>query len=446
MKLRNTFFLARANIKGNRHNNLSTAVVVLLCVSLTVISLLSFTLSNAMNEYKNDFRARTIEAYPYNKVFDEKTLAEISNISHVESIDIEDEMRCQYFNIENISDKNGTYEEIQKLIDEKGAMIDVWSLIGGEKRTVIAGKSLDEAPEFSCIIPHMFYPFDEDVYATGGLDYIDGESLIGKNLKLKVLDEGFYVDYFDGEEGRRLSVPPFEVNLKIAGVYYASPTADGNPMMIYISEDTGKKLIEMAAQSAKQSKDIIYDFISRPEYHNLHITVDSFNNVDDVYNELNRINISVVEGTELGINPSTPVISAFFNVLSILITSSTLIVSFVLILLSSKNVIGGKKEEIGMMKAIGYKNRQIFGCVTLEQIIITLRGFFIGVIISVTIVATVNIINYNSGYANRMYIMNWTDYLIFTAVTLAVVIIVPIVCESIFLRKLTKIQPREAMS
>ena len=445
MKLRYIFFLSKSNLKGNRHNNLGVIMTALLCISLTVISLLSFTLSQKMNEYKDDFRARTIEAYPYNRVFDDKALNEISKIRHVESIDIEDELRVQFFYIQNISDRNGTYNEVQHLIDKKDTLISAWSLIGEEKRPVIAGESLEETPVFSCIIPHLFYPFDEDVYGTNGLDYIDGESLVGKTITLNSGSGGFNIDYFDGSEGRRINIQSFEIELKIVGVYYASVTADGDPSMIYISEDTGKELIKMAVERSGEEKDMLTDFMNKPEFHNIHITVDDFDNLNEVYNELIEMNICVLEGTELGINPSTPVIATFFNVLSILITSSTFIISLIIIFQSSKNVIDGKKSEIGMMKAIGYKDKQIFGYITLEQIIITIRGFIIGVSISAIVVSIINIINYNGNYANRIYIIDWMDYLVFTAIAFAFVVFVPLICELLFLHKIMKIQPREAM-
>ncbi len=446
MKLKYTFALSNSNLKGNRHSISGVAVTALLCISLTVISLLSFTLSRQMNEYKNDFRARTIEAYPYNRVFDEKTLDEISKINHVESIDIEDELRVQFFHIENICDENGTYDELQNLINEKDTLISAWSLIGREKRPVIAGKSLDETPQFSCIIPHLFYPFDEDVYETKGLDYIDGESLIGKTLTLNEGSSGFNIDFFDGTEGRRITVPSFDVKLKIVGVYYASVTADGNPSMIYISEETGKELIKTASERAGENIDELTNFINRPEFHNIHITVDDFDNLNEVYNELSQMNIFVLEGTELGINPTIPVITTIFKVLSVMITSSTFIISLILILQSSKSIINNKKDEIGMMKAVGYKNSEIFSCITAEHIIMTLRGFIIGTAVSAITVTIINLINYNSTYANRIYIINWIDYLIFTIIALVIVVFVPLICQILFLRKLTKIQPKDAMN
>lgn len=46
---------------------------------------------------------------------------------------------------------------------------------------VMAGKSLDESPVYSCIIPSLFYPFEYE-NTDSDLNYIDGESLIGKTI------------------------------------------------------------------------------------------------------------------------------------------------------------------------------------------------------------------------------------------------------------------------
>lgn len=445
MKFKYTLFLAKANYKGNRYSTLIVVLVAILVISLTVISSLSITLSNAMDEYKNDFRARTIEAYPDNKTFDEKTLQSVRNINHVESVDIQDEMRNQFFSIENISEENGTYTSLQSQFDEKDTLINVWSLIGGEKRTVIAGKNLDESPTFSCIIPQLFYPFDEDVYATNGLDYLDSESLIGKTLTLLPSSGYFSFDYFDGTDSKRTEIPEFEVKPTIVGVYYSSPTADGGPSAIFVSEETGKELVKTAVDNTKGCKEDLENFMNHTEYHNIHITVDDFDNIDYVYDELKNMNIYVIEGTELGINPETPLITNLFTILSVFLTTSTFLVTFILMLYFSVDAVKNKKEEIGLMKAVGYKSGQIFSIITLEQLLITLKGFAIGAILSATAITVIDLIFCNGNYANRIFIVNPTLYLLITAVALLIAILVPIICKILVLHKLSKIQPKDAM-
>ena len=197
--------------------------------------------------------------------------------------------------------------------------------------------------------------------------------------------------------------------------------------------------------NAKGGKEELENFINHPEYHNIHITVDDFDNIDYVYDELQKMNIYVIEGTELGINPETPLITNLFNILSIFLSTATLLVTFILMLYFSVDAVKNKKEEIGLMKAVGYKNGQIFSIITLEQLLITLKGFTIGVAISATAITVIDLIFSNGNYANRIFIVNPTLYLFITAVAFLMAILVPIICEILVLHKLSKIQPKDAM-
>lgn len=111
----------------------------------------------------------------------------------------------------------------------------------------------------------------------------------------------------------------------------------------------------------------------------------------------------------------------------------------------SVDAVKNKKEEIGLMKAVGYKNGQIFGIITFEQLLTTLKGFTIGVAISATAITVINFVFSNGSYANRIFIVNPALYLFITAVAFLMAILVPIICEILVLHKLSKIQPKDAM-
>lgn len=147
----------------------------------------------------------------------------------------------------------------------------------------------------------------------------------------------------------------------------------------------------------------------------------------------------------MGINPETPLITNLFNILSIFLSTATLLVTFILMLYFSVDAVKNKKEEIGLMKAVGYKSGQIFSIITLEQLLITLKGFTIGVAISATAITVIDLIFSNGNYANRIFIVNPTLYLFITAVAFLMAILVPIICEILVLHKLSKIQPKDAM-
>lgn len=150
MKLTNVNFLAKANAKINKNVKGIKIVSALLVISITLISAFSITVTKAVNEYKEDYRARTLEVDPWLSKLDDNVIESIKNTEHVVDIFPLEGIRNDSFSITQTSN-----QEFQNRIDDKGdAHIGIWSLLGDEKRSVIAGKTLDESPVLSCFIPN----------------------------------------------------------------------------------------------------------------------------------------------------------------------------------------------------------------------------------------------------------------------------------------------------
>ena len=183
MKLTNVNFLAKANAKINKNEKGIKIVSALLVISITLISAFSITVTKAVNEYKEDYRARTLEVDPWLSELDDNVIESIKNTEHVVDIFPLEGIRNEAFNIVQSSDEN-----LQKMIDqEKNNYLNIWSLFKNEKRSVIAGKTLDESPVLSCVVPSDFYPFEVE-NENKKPDYIDGESLIGKTITVKAIN------------------------------------------------------------------------------------------------------------------------------------------------------------------------------------------------------------------------------------------------------------------
>lgn len=149
MKLTNVNFLAKANAKINKNEKGIKIVSALLVISITLISAFSITVTKAVNKYKEDYRARTLEVDPWLRKLDDNVIESIKNTEHVVDIFPLEGIRNDSFSVTQTSN-----QEFQNRIDDKGdAHIDIWSLLGDEKRSVIAGKTLDESPVLSCFIP-----------------------------------------------------------------------------------------------------------------------------------------------------------------------------------------------------------------------------------------------------------------------------------------------------
>ena len=207
MKLTNVNFLAKANAKINKNEKGIKIVSALLVISITLISAFSITVTKAVNEYKEDYRARTLEVDPWLSKLDDNVIESIKNTEHVVDIFPLEGIRNDSFSITQTSN-----QEFQNRIDDKGdAHIGIWSLLGDEKRSVIAGKTLDESPVLSCVVPSDFYPFEVE-NENKKPDYIDGESLIGKTITVKAINNMLIQPYnIDGSpESGSLELPAIE--------------------------------------------------------------------------------------------------------------------------------------------------------------------------------------------------------------------------------------------
>lgn len=442
MKIQNVHFLAKANLKGNKKTTAIFVTMVILVVSLTFVLSFSTSVQKNVNSYKTNISARTFYITPFRHKLDEKTIDNISQINHIESVFPQQGLRDQGFFLEAVSD----FPDIQQKIDNEKAFICVWTLVGNESKNVVSGKTLAESPAYSCLIPDSFYPFNLPEGMTqysGNLDFIDGKKLVGKKLTLYTKSYEFWrcVDINLGQDFEYLN--EIEIELEVVGVYHLEPTTEGNPNMLLVSEETGK-LIEDNA--------LIDYYGDIPEWRNnmsmrdYYIIVDEYDNIDYVKNELAEMNVDYSPYSELGIDETVFIISNLLNVISILLVVSTIVLNIINIMQSSVNSLINRKGEIGLLKAIGYKNSHIFFALYHEQGIITLKGVLTGGIISALIVFAINAVNDNISLSNRLYIIKWNGFFLFFSISVLIAVVVPLICQLICLKKLNKIQPYDAMN
>ena len=454
MKIKSVHFIAKANINGNRKSNVILTLVCLMVVSFTLISSYAYALTNAVNEYKKDFLAKTLQIYPFDSLLTDDVIKGIKNIEHVKNVFELKGMRNQIFDIVKIEDENGIYKKLQNKIKKKNGYIDTWSLIGDEKIKVVSGKPLDEAPEYSCIIPSLFYPFETDDGNETNLDYINSENLVGKTLTVKTDYQTLY-NFHHGENEELngndwAELPTVKFKLKIAGVYYSSPTGAGDYSQVFVSEETGKAIqktaFELSDYNIKSGEDDVAKWYRTSSLHNHYVVVDDFENINYVYSQILQMNVDCSAVAELGIQDGIMAISAILHFGGFFFIFATMVVSIINIIQSTVTALRERKGEIGLLKAIGYKNSQIFSCLYYEHINLSIKGFLLGAVISALFIAFFNFTSMHGDYVDRLYVINWSNYIILLLISLAVVIIVPLICELIGLFKLTKIQPRDAMS
>ena len=149
---------------------------------------------------------------------------------------------------------------------------------------------------------------------------------------------------------------------------------------------------------------------------------------------------------DLVLDDTTKLMHTLFTKVGLFITLAVLFVSAILLVQSSVNSIRERKGVIGLMKAIGYKNHQIFLSLIYEQLYLTLSAAFAGGVISALFVAFVNYRFSHGTFRQLQYVINWNDYFVLLLVAFLIALLIPLVTELLLLNKLVKIQPREAMS
>lgn len=466
------------NIKSNDNSNTVIFLVVLLVIAITLIPCFSISINNAVENYKNDFRACTLYIDPYVSELTEEVLKELSEKKHVKSVTPINHMINQQFEIIDIEDENDTNYELQENLKAKDNYIDTWSLIEGEKREVISGKTLEESDVFSCIIPSAFYPFD-DINEVESIDYFDGISFIGKTLTIKVSPKitqvnaennlekvatstdaiscytTWYNYYHYNEEEEKAEIlsdyvnsPALEYKLKVVGVYDMKPLTFGYSDTVYISKETGKLIEQMALEAggidlSDPSLSDVSKWWNTPSLQNHYVIVDNYDNIPYVYNVANEIGIDCTSEPELGVDESILIISNILNTAGIFFIIALFILCVTTLIYISIVYIRDEKDEIAALKAHGCTNKQLFIAFYTELLHITVKGFLIGGVLTAGFVFISNMVNGHGDYSKRIYLLSWGNFFIFLMLTLLISVIMPLLSQLAVSHKLRKLQPNK---
>ena len=456
MKLTNIRFFATANSKGNNKSNAIIVLMIFLVISIALVPAFTLTVNNSVNKRTADFRSRALELDPWNGKLTKDALESIRNIEHVQEVYMLEGMRDQLFSVLEISDEKGICYDLQNQLVKEDSYAWTFSLIGSEKRDVISGKSLDESPVFSCIIPNNFTLDSSEENFENKSSYINGESLIGKTLTVTA-NKGEYLEvlynYDDGNQSGNewAHLPALKYKLKVVGVYYESATDFGYGGLMLVSEETGKLIIEEALEAAgfklNSDKTSVEKWWSTPSLRTHYVIVDDYDNISYVYNEISKMGYSCANDPEMGMSESVLIISKILSVASVILLISPSILLVIILIQSTASNLKKRRGEIGLMKAVGYSDKNIFFCLCYEQLILAVKGFLIGGTISLLFVCIANYFNSkSSAFVNRLYIVDWSGFLTLLSISLAVSVVIPVVCQLIALKRLSKIQPKDAMN
>lgn len=270
---------------------------------------------------------------------------------------------------------------------------------------VIAGRNIRDIDVSVCIIPKkvFFYSGKEDFNKD---DYIDGESLIGKKISLEYYSR-------DDSKGSSEINKTFLLELEIIGVYNAEEyIMDGNDLFVPFSIIS--KIENDREENWIKDPNTIYAGSNM-----IYAIVNNALNLDESFEKISSLGYrSIIRSTT-----NTAIIIVINTVVGIIVGVFLLIV-LINITSSTLKSIDERKYEIGMLKAIGYKNRNIQKLFLIENVIIGARAYLIGLIIAIISMYIMQINIFEKNY--DFYLLNIRIDLAICIMAGATMIIVPI--------------------
>lgn len=355
MKISDYIFLAKKNLSRRKGSVISITILITIAVIISILSF-SFTtsLQNSMDKAINkNISYRTIAvmgAKEYTLEDEIKKIEEDENLSKV--VDIKDYEG--YVNLLELAD------------DFDSQMVCLMGTNKDLQPNVVKGRNFEDDEEKVCIIPDKLYTdylsesYDKD-------KYIDGKSLIGKEITV----EYYAFDYSNGDTNP-IKNKTFNEEYTVVGVY------DPQESLIY-----GNVVFVNFSDLGRINQNVKDNTILDPKvrYSSNTTVMAIVNDAENVDSSLKRIESlgyrAVVRST---IDTNIVLIVNIATDIVLVILASIILTNIVT---SSIRAISERKYEIGIMKAIGYKNSNIQLIMLCENMIIGVRAYLIGLIISI---------------------------------------------------------------
>lgn len=371
MKIKDYIFLANKNLsrrkKGVISNTILIAISVIIC--LLVISF-NICLSNYMNRaLVNNIAYRSIVVLGVPEEKQEDVINSIKEIDHIAKVIPEKEERTMTTIYSDFFDE---YEENMRL-SFKGADVNI-------QPSVIQGRNIENGETNVCLIPNKIYygkysQNKEQVYDREA--YINGEDFLGKKINI------YYFSY-DESNGERIRKETFTEEFEVIGIYDVDeyPFEDN----LFVSFEDVIKINKNVEENTVLNPNVIY---SGPD-EQIIAYVDNSLNLNNTMEKVEELGYRCIVRSTVN-----TYIVVIINVVTAIVLSVLMIIVLSSITTSSIKAIDDRKYEIGILKAIGYKNKNIKTILLFENLIIGIRAYLIGLIISIISMYLIKIFIFN---------------------------------------------------
>ena len=317
MKISSNLLIAKANLNGSKKKNTIQFMMILSVVSIIVLVGFLNIVNTKINFYKDKDILKQIYIMPTSSISSlrgvtKNNINEILCIEHIVSCKKQPYANYQLISINEIFDENNkkitnTTEDLN--IENYIFGFSMQEVDSNYSSEIIDGKSLDESPSMSCIVPH--YIVDEEN------NTIDTSKLLGKTLSIK---NNYLIHLYSKDEngkytGEWAEIAEMSYNLTVVGVYYYSNERSiSGATSVLISPETATQLESQALEKAQLNKNTysIDDYINDPYARDYVVTVDEYKNVQFVQEKLAKLNFNA--GVRVGyMNESVEKFSEIFS-------------------------------------------------------------------------------------------------------------------------------------
>ncbi len=368
MHISDYIFIAKSNLSRRKKSVFTNSMLIVISMLVLILSL-SFTssLKVVMNRaiIKN-ISYRTISITSDAEKSADEIIDEIQELNYVEKVikELDYSTGASVFTIDN--------EKIYGYI----------SLIGANRNiqpNVIIGRNIDKDENNVCIIPKEFYPYNI-LNGYNKSKVIDGESLIGKTIEIDY--NSYYYKPFE-----TVTKNTFKKGFTVIGVYDSEDSVSNNNEC-YISFDD---VHDIYTTSDNDSEIVGNHIMIKPN--SVYAIIDNSLNMENAINDIQKLGYRAMPKSTANID-----LVNIVNIVAILVTSIILIIVISNLIISSIKAINERSYEIGMLKAIGYKNSNIQNIVFTENLIIGFMSYVITIILACLIMLIIKYVVISGNY------------------------------------------------
>ncbi len=409
MPIKNTLKLALTNIR--RKKGPTVLSLLFLTVTLSVL-LLTNALASSLNRFTEKSLANRVGCrslfVEYNREFETEAGA-LEKIKGLEHVTAAVPQAAYYFG-------GGACEELA----DEGKNLDGEVVFFGANRDTapeaVAGEGLDDQSENVCLVPWNFRPTSP--FKLGDSSPLRGEDWIGKELAFHFT-----------EDSADPNPKEYTYRFKVIGVYDSDMSMDDDNALYLSYADVYQMTKDVTPYMVNSSGD---------GPHSLMIVADDYKNLDTVQNELRELGFSSTIRTRINTD-----FIGFLSTFGYALFCSMMIVTVINIMLSSASYVKERTGEIGLLKAIGYRNSQIKAIFVVEMVLLGAVSFVVS--LGAALVAADafrgSLVVQDISWLKLELRVEWYLYLL--APLFAVVF--PVIGSAFSLRRITKIQPSDAL-